>query len=79
MTFIILIIVAWLLGFLLGIPTVKYVSNRSPTASIMVLLPAIILNFFSTNHPLISDIRYFFFYLGIGIISYWVYHDKTKK
>lgn len=70
--FILLIIVAFFIGALIGMPTAPYVTPQSPTTIIIVLLPFFFLYFFSENH-LINQIRYLFLSFAIGIFSYWTY------
>jgi len=76
--YIVLILLAFIAGILIGMPTAPYVSPRSPTTIIIVLLPFFFLYFFSEN-PLINQIRYLFLSLAIGIFCYWTYFQIKLK
>ena len=76
--FIFLIILAFIVGILIGMPTAPYVDPRSPTTIIIVMLPFFFLFFFSQN-PLVNQIRHLFLALAIGIFTYWTYFQIGKK
>lgn len=76
--FIVLIIAAFIIGIVIGIPTGPYVSPQSPTTIILVMLPFFFLYFFSEN-PLMNQIRYLFLALAIGVFTYWTYFQIKIK
>lgn len=78
MLFFILLVIAFGLGIFVGILTAPYVSPRSPTTIIIVMLPFFFLYFFSQN-PVINEIRYLFLALAIGIFTYWTISQVKYK
>lgn len=76
--FILLLIVAFIVGFFIGMPTAPYVSPRSPTTIIVVMLPYFFLYFFSEN-PIMNQIRYLFLALAIGVFTYWTWYQIKNK
>lgn len=75
MIFICLSIIFFIFGIGLGIRYGNFAIKRGIVATATAFLPFLLLNFLSLNHPLIDDLRYYFFALAWGAASYWAYQE----
>ncbi len=79
MIFVYLCMIFFILGLFLGVPTAELATKKGIIATANAFLPFLILNFFSITHPLISDIRYYFFTFACGLSCYWAYYEIKRK
>lgn len=79
MIFIFVCAIFFIVGILLAIPTASYARQKGVIVTATAFLPFLILNFFAKNHPIIDDIRYYFFSLAWGMVCCWAYYESCNK
>lgn len=78
MTFILMLLLAFVIGVLACIPLAKIISPPPANVLIALFAPWIALFVFSQN-PIISNIRDMYLSFIIGMCCYWTYFETVKK